>query len=600
MADQQSAELNTMRCAAVIGLLVLASACACAQDAPMAGPERLVWMREHLLNTVAKFEFTQGYSFRQNPENLRPFMEAIKARGFTAWDQMALGGIWDDEAFALLERSIEVAAEVGLDVWATLSPPSGAQEIARWSLQQRQEYYYSTAERFARLASEHPNFVGFGCDDFPYNMGFFSPEMLAEMARRWRGICPRLAFVPLFYYGSITRELFETRGDYIDGIVFHFRAGSYPHAYLPGYDPKNFEMYGDVMRYELKRIRQIAGDHPVICGIYVWYYQGGWGVLTPDEQNPAEEHIVRDAAQKFEIAHEYADGVRVYGLGIGHAAYQAMEQLLHTWQAQDSDWGQERGDPESHLARWQQELGDGPYLGTLLSGERGLGRDLPRACPWPRVELVRYFERGEFDPVAAARRYPLLLASRATMPREWPGLLRRYAEAGGTLVLEMVPGWVVDAGVQALEADEADRGDEAPTTLEMAELSGIEFHYHQRGFATRRRVVEEHALTEGLGEVGAWQTVPFEEGGNTYPYLVHPVRATDAEVLIEVEHEVCPYDGVSYARRGEIAGTYPLLTVNQVGEGYVVRHYAHNSPAAVFGEVWEALLDNLLRLAEAE
>jgi len=81
---------------------------------------------------------------------------------------------------------------------------------------------------------------------------------------------------------------------------------------------------------------------------------------------------------------------------------------------------------------------------------------------------------------------------------------------------------------------------------------------------------------------------------------VHPVRATDAEVLIEVEHEVCPYNGVIYARGGEIAGTYPLLTVSRVGDGHVVRHYAHNSPAAVFGEVWEALMDNLLQLAEAE
>ena len=170
--------------------------------------------------------------------------------------------------------------------------------------------------RFATLAAQHPNFVAFGCDDFlPYNRGFFTAEMLAEMARRWRAICPNLAFVPLLYYGSITPELMAECGEYLDGIVFHFRANSYPPEYLPGYDPKNFEMYGDVMRYELKRVRSIVGDHPLICGIYVWYYQGGWGVLTPDEQNPSEDHIVRDAVQKLEIAHDFADGIRVYGLG---------------------------------------------------------------------------------------------------------------------------------------------------------------------------------------------------------------------------------------------------------------------------------------------
>ena len=42
----------------------------------------------------------------------------------------------------------------------------------------------------------------------------------------------------------------------------------------------------------------------------------------------ADEHVVRDAVQKLEIAHEYADGVRVYGLGIDHEAYQAMGKLL--------------------------------------------------------------------------------------------------------------------------------------------------------------------------------------------------------------------------------------------------------------------------------
>ncbi len=590
-----------MRMFAALGLILVTGGWAVSQDAPVSGPERIAWMREHLRGTVAKFEFTQGYSFRRHPENLRPFLEAIKARGFTAWDQHAPGGIWNDEAFASLERSIQVAAEVGLDVWATLSPPSGREEIARWPLEKKRDYYYSTVERFARLAAQYPNFVAFGCDDFlPYNRRFFTPEMLAEMARRWRAICPRLAFVPLLYYGSITPGLFQNYGDSIDGIVFHFRADSYPYEYIPGYDPKNFDMYGDVMRYELKRVRQIAGDYLVICGIYIWYYKGGWGVLTPDEQNPTEEHIVRDAVQKLQIAHDYADGVRVYGLGIDHAAYQAMGELLHRWQAENSAWGQKRGDPESHLARWQQALGDGPYLGTLLSGERGLGAQLPRLCPWPRVELARIFARGEFAPAEAARRYPLIIVSRASMPVTWPELLREYVQAGGMLVLEMVPGWVVDAGVRALEPDQPDSGEQAPTTLALAELSGIEFHYEPRGFATRWRVVQEHPLTKSLGDIGEWREVPYKEGTSTYPYLVHPVRATEATVLVEVEHERCPYDGVSYVRQGEIVGVYPLLTVNEVGEGLVIRHYAHNSPNVVFAEAWETLLHNLLQLAGAE
>lgn len=588
-----------MRTLLLIGLMLMPLG-ALAQDAPLSGPERLAWMRARLQGTVAKFEFTQGYDFRKQPESLPAFMAAIKARGFTAWDQMAIGHVWDDAAFASLEASIIAAEAVGLQVWATLTPPSGHEEIARWPLEQRREYYFRTVERFATLAAQHPNFVAFGCDDFlPYNRGFFTAEMLAEMARRWRAICPNLAFVPLLYYGSITPELMAECGEYLDGIVFHFRANSYPPEYLPGYDPKNFEMYGDVMRYELKRVRSIVGDHPLICGIYVWYYQGGWGVLTPDEQNPSEDHIVRDAVQKLEIAHDFADGIRVYGLGIDHAAYQAMTPLLDGWRAAGAAWGLQRGDPESHLGRWQQTLGDGPYLGTLLTLERGLGYSLPRACPWPRVELARQFERGEFDPVAAARRFPLLVVSRSEMPVEWPELLRRYAEAGGILVLEAVPGWVTDAGVRALEGEQQ-RGDEAPTTLAIAELSGVTFRYEPRGFMTRWRVAAEHPLTAGLGEVAAWQASAWEEGGSTYQCLAHPVQATDATVLIEAEHEVCPYDGVAYVRQGEIAGVYPLLTVRPVGAGMVVRHYAQNGAQPTMGPAWDALVHNLLRLAGAE
>jgi len=577
--------------------LALASVTAAyTQEVPTRGPERLAWMREHLLNTVSKFEFTQGYSFRKNPDNLRPFMEAIEARGLNVWDQMPVGGIWNDEQFESLERSVEVAAEVGLNVWATLSPPSGTEEIARWPLEPRQEYYYRTAERFARLAVEHPNFVAFTCDDTDYNWSFFTPEMLAEMARRWRAICPRLAFLPLVY--DVSESLFETRGEYLDGVVYHFRAGSYPHAYIPAYDPKNFDMYGDVMRYELKRVRQIAGEHPVICGIYIWYYQDGWGVLTPDEENPTVEHIVRDATQKLTIAHDYADGVRVYGLGIDHEAYQAMGELLHKWQGEEEPWGQQRGDPESHLGRWQAAAGEGPFLATLLDRERGLGRDLPRLSPWPRTELIRSFQAGSFEPATSAKRHPLLLVSKATMPREWPGLLAEYARAGGTLVLEFAPGWTLDTQASPLRAGEKEAGEACPTTVELAQMSGVEFRYEPRGFATRWRVVKEHPLTSGLGEVGVWHEVPYEEAANTYGYLVHPVQATDGEVLIEVEHEKCPYDGVSYARQGEATGIYPLLTVKQAGEGRVIRHYAHNSPATVFADAYERLVANIVALAE--
>ncbi len=145
-----------------------------------------------------------------------------------------------------------------------------------------------------------------------------------------------------------------------------------------------------------------------------------------------------------------------------------------------------------------------------------------------------------------------------------------------------------------------DAGEKAATTVAISELSGVEFHYHPRGFATRWRVVKEHPLTAGMGEIGQWYDVPYAEGGNTYGYLCHPVVATDAEALIEVEHEKCPYDGVAYVRKGEILGVYPLLTARGVGEGTVVRQYSANSPATVFAEHYDTFVANLVGTVGAE
>ena len=236
-------------------------------------------------------------------------------------------------------------------------------------------------------------------------------------------------------------------------------------------------------------------------------------------------------------------------------------------------------------------------LGTLLNSERAMGRDLPKACRWPRVELVRCFQAGEFQPSKVVGLYPLILVSKAEMPRQWPGLLADYAREGGTLMLEHLPGWRMDTKASPLREGEEEAGDRGALTLQFAELSGIEFHYERRGFATRWRVVKKHPLTEGLGDVGVWQETSFREGESTYGYLVSPVKPNGAEVLIEVEHESCPYDGVHYTRQGKINGTYPLLTANRVGKGLAVRHYAAVSPGAVFADAYQELLANLLKIA---
>jgi len=77
------------------------------------------------------------------------------------------------------------------------------------------------------------------------------------------------------------------------------------------------------------------------------------------------------------------------------------------------------------------------------------------------------------------------------------------------------------------------------------------------------------------------------------------VTPADGDVLIEVEHEQCPYDGRSYVRKGKTAGTHPLLTVKQLARGFVARHYAAVDPQAVFGKSYETLLANLVQMASS-
>lgn len=378
--------------------------------------------RQALQNTVSKFVFNQGYEFnydrktktaRFDGEMLDAYMKRIKETGFNTYDYFK-GYVWTEEAFESLEQVCESAQKHGLKVWATLAPPSGSEEIAKWSPDKVRDYYFDTAERFARISLKYPNLVAFTCDDFDYNYSLFNPEMMAEMARRWRSINPNLFFLPLIYYGGITEEFMHSRGPYLDGIVFHFRANSGPHQYIDEYDPKNFDMYADVQRYEFKRIRQIMGDKPLIAGLYIWYYQGGWGVLTPDEKNPTEEHIVRDAAQKFEISHEFALGTRIYGLGIDHPAYEAMGKLQIEWEKDGDDWGQgDISDLESDIRKYRGALDNPPYFGTLAGRNTSLIHFLWREFALPRIDIGWRLKEGKFDPEKAVSDF---FASRSHAP----------------------------------------------------------------------------------------------------------------------------------------------------------------------------------------
>jgi len=577
-------------------------------EAGAAERERTARMAQRHRGSVIKFEFNQGYEYRKDPTKLAPYMKRIREQGCTAYDCMpvSLDTPWDEESLDWLKRVCVAAQAEGLSVWATLVPPSESETIRRMKREEAEAYYRRTVEAFAHLSLEHPNLVGYTCDDFSNDLGFFTPELLATIVGRQREIAPQLAFMPLLYRPGITPSFRERYGPCIDGIVFHFRAESDPAGYIPGYDPKSFDMYAEVMRQEFSRVREVMGDKAVLAGIYIWYYKGGWGVMTPDGENPDEAHVVRDAVQKVVVAHQYADGIRIYGLGIDHPAYTGMGEQFRRWQEIGDPWGQAPPAPAlggADLSAAQPTPRPGepavPYLGTLVDRPGPLLNALVSATGWPRVELRDALVKGSFAPEAAVRALPVVLLSCSTMQRSWADALLSYARAGGLLLIEGVPGWRLDLAGDAPAEGEKTDGDGGPLTLAFAAASGVTFHYEPRGFVNRWRVTAQHPLTEGLGDGDAWADVPFPEGGNPYPHLAYNVAATDGQVLLEAEQERCPYDGVHYVRKGETLGVRPLLTIATLGAGQVVRHYAHVSLAEAMGqEAFGELLASLATWAQ--
>lgn len=364
--------------------------------------ERTAMARRILKNATVKFSFNQGYEYQKDITRVGPLMKAVKAAGFDTYDMQGNGPYWEEDDFALLETVAQAAAAEGLKVWATLWPPSGSEALRKMPQEEAEEYFFSAAERFAEISLKYPNLVAFTIDDFSHNYGFYTPEMMAEMAHRWQAVNPKLLFVPLVYYPGVSEEIVRTRGPYMDGIVFHYRAESHPQQYMDEYDPKSFEMYGDVMRHEFKQVRQIMGEKPVIAGLYIYYYQGGWGVDTPDGERPTIEHTVRDAVQKYEISHEFADGVRLYGLGIDHEANQAMGEMTKKWREAGNDWGQgDISDPDAEIRKYRSALDNPPYFGTLAHRGSALEGYLQKELGVPQIDMYWRLMEEKFDPEKA-------------------------------------------------------------------------------------------------------------------------------------------------------------------------------------------------------
>jgi len=315
--------------------------------------QRNAEVRERISGMAIKFEFCQGFPIMKDMSTHLPFIKAMRERGFDAYEFMPHGTIWNDDTFKIFEQFLKTAKSESFPVWATLTPYP-THKIITEAPDKGHGYYLKTVERFGELAARYDNFVGYSFDDFNYYMGYFTPALIERMTQAGRAKSDSLLFAPLLYYPGLTEEFFREYGPFIDGVVFHFRAESGPASYIEGYDASSFQDHAECMRTEMRRVRKLAGTEPVICGIYIWYTRGGWGVHYREGAkrfteghiragkvpgNVFETHTAMDALLKVCVAHEYADALRVYGLGIGHPAYSAMGAMIRNWKERKIPWG---------------------------------------------------------------------------------------------------------------------------------------------------------------------------------------------------------------------------------------------------------------------
>ena len=117
---------------------------------------------------------------------------------------------WED-----LQRFLPKAAKAGVDVWVYLVPPSEPPPSEPFGLD-----YARWGEEIAKLSLLHPNLKAWAIDDFYGNTAkVLTPDYVRTMQTRAKAVNPHLAFLPLMYFGEITRKFTDDYRQIVDGVV---------------------------------------------------------------------------------------------------------------------------------------------------------------------------------------------------------------------------------------------------------------------------------------------------------------------------------------------------------------------------------------------
>jgi len=128
---------------------------------------------------------------------------------------------WED-----LQAFLPKAAAANLQVWVYLVPPTESAPLEGTTYPEPFRLDYGRwAEEIARLSVQHTNLTAWVIDDFYINHAFFTPAKVGAMQSRAKRINPRLAFLPLMYFGEIRRPAVEDYRKVVDGMVVAYPQG---------------------------------------------------------------------------------------------------------------------------------------------------------------------------------------------------------------------------------------------------------------------------------------------------------------------------------------------------------------------------------------
>jgi len=128
---------------------------------------------------------------------------------------------WDD-----LKQFLPLARKAKIKVWVCLVPPSESKPITKLSSEPYGLDYEKWASEIATLSLTEPNLVAWSIDDFVHNLKFYTPEYVKKMLDAAHAINPKLGFLPCCYYKQTTPDFIKNYSQFLDGILFPYRAES--------------------------------------------------------------------------------------------------------------------------------------------------------------------------------------------------------------------------------------------------------------------------------------------------------------------------------------------------------------------------------------